>query len=42
MAGTRTGGRKAAKTLKAHYGKNYFHQLGLKGGNSVLLKKGSK
>jgi len=30
MTGTRAGGRKAAKTLKARYGKNYFHINGAK------------
>ena len=39
MTGTRAGGRKAAKTLKARYGKNYFHINGAKGGNPILLKE---
>lgn len=39
MAGTTVGGKKAAKALKLHYGKDYFHRLGKLGGNPVLLKK---
>ena len=36
MAGTHVGGKKAAQALKLHYGKDYFHRLGLKGGNPYL------
>jgi hypothetical protein len=38
MAGTKQGGKKAVKTLRERYGSDYFHKLGLKGGNPVLLK----
>jgi hypothetical protein len=39
MTGTRNGGRKAARVMKARYGENYFHKIGLKGGNPVLLEQ---
>lgn len=34
MAGTKEGGRKAAATNKKKYGKNYYAQLGARGGRS--------
>jgi hypothetical protein len=34
-----SGGRKAAKTTKARYGKDYFKICGKKGGNPALLRK---
>jgi hypothetical protein len=39
MTGTRTGARKAAQVMRERYGENYFHLLGLKGGNPVLLEQ---
>jgi len=38
MAGTSKGARKAAKTTKALYGKDFFKINGKKGGNPALLK----
>lgn len=38
MAGTKAGGKKAARTLKLRYGKNYFKINGKRGGNPALLK----
>ena len=34
MAGTRAGGKKAAKTNKARYGENFYRELGRKGGKN--------
>lgn len=34
MAGTRAGGKKAAKTNKAKYGKDFYRELGRKGGKN--------
>jgi len=42
MAGTTAGGQKAAKALKLHYGKDYFHRLGKLGGNPVLIEQGKR
>jgi len=42
MAGTRAGGKKAAKALKLQYGKCYFYRLRKLGGNPILLKKDIK
>jgi hypothetical protein len=38
MAGTRTGGKKAVRTTKQRYGKDFYRIAGLKGGNPILLK----
>jgi hypothetical protein len=42
MAGTTKGGLKAAKTIKARYGKDYFKKNGAKGGNPLLIEWGRK
>jgi len=42
MTGTKLGGRKAAKTLKARYGKDYFKRNGAKGGNPILIEQGKR
>ena len=34
MAGTKEGGLKAAKTIKKKYGKNYYSEMGAKGGKN--------
>ena len=34
MAGTRAGGKKAAKTNKSKYGENFYRELGRKGGKN--------
>ena len=38
MSGTKAGARKAARTTKARYGKDFFKINGRKGGNPALLK----
>ncbi len=37
MPGTKKGGIKAKQTMIQRYGKDYYHQIGEKGGNPVLL-----
>lgn len=34
MSGTRTGGKKAAATIKAKYGNNFYAAIGAKGGRN--------
>ena len=34
MAGTKTGGKKAAETNKERYGKNFYAMIGRKGGQN--------
>lgn len=38
MAGTREGGLKAAKTLKAKQGKDFYARIGRKGGQAEVTK----
>jgi hypothetical protein len=42
MAGTHSGGKKAAKTTRARYGKNFYKINGAKGGNPMLLLKAKR
>ena len=38
MTGNKAGNRKAAKTTKKRYGRNFFRECGRRGGNPALLK----
>lgn len=38
MAGTKAGGRKAAETNKAKYGKMFYAMIGAKGGKKTGMK----
>jgi general stress protein YciG len=40
MAGTKEGGVKAAETNKARHGKDFYKNIGGKGGKAVGVKKG--
>ena len=40
MSGTRAGGLKAAKTNKEMYGKNFYKNIGAKGGKVIGVMKG--
>ena len=37
MAGNKKGGLKTKKTILQRYGKDYYHRIGKKGGNPVLI-----
>ena len=40
MAGTKEGGRQAAKTNKAKYGDSFYEMIGAKGGKKTGIIKG--